>query len=79
MTADEDADTARMMLVATAILPLIRGMPLDLAISALMTVVADLIRSSRDPVSLWEALAFAVEINGRLQRRFISDAPERLQ
>jgi len=74
-----DEDTDRMMLVATAILPLIRGLPLDLAISALMTVVADLIRSSRDAPALWEALAFAVEINGRLQRHFVSDAPERLQ
>jgi len=74
-----DPDEDRMMLVVTAILPLIRGLPLDLAISALMTVVADLISSSRNAPALWEALAFAVEINSRLQRRFVSDAPERLQ
>lgn len=74
-----DADEERMMLVATAILPLIRGMPLDLAISALMAIVADLIRSSREPAMLWATLAYSVEINSRLQHRFISNAPDRLQ
>jgi hypothetical protein len=74
---DEHQD--QIMQAATAIVQIVGGMPRDLAISALMVVVADLIRSSRDPARLWAALAYGIEVNGRLQCRVISDAPDRLQ
>jgi hypothetical protein len=74
-----DADEERLTLAATAILRIVDGMPRDLAISALMMVVADLIRSSREPAIWWAALAYGVEVNSRLQHRVISDPPERLQ
>jgi len=74
-----DADEERLMLVATAILRIVDGVPCDLAIGALMMIVADLIRSSRQPAIWWAALAHGVEINSNLQCRFISDPPDQLQ
>ena len=73
---DEDRVT---MMAAGAIMQIADALPLDLALSALRSVVADIIRSSHEPAALWAALASGVEINSKLQHRFVSNAPQRTQ
>jgi hypothetical protein len=77
--SDDELDEPQMMLAATAIARIACEMPIDLALSVLMTIVSEMIMESPNAMAHWNALADGIDVHRRIQRRYVRGSSRSLQ